>query len=115
MSYQNETYFMGATQVNLNILGASVFPTKISPPAGCVGMQLKALGAAGATIQILPNAGPSGVSIGGATAAVAGYPLTLGTDMFPIRGPAAFYLATTGSTATVAVNFMFSAGGATLA
>jgi len=85
----------------------------ITPPEGCVGMQFKLLGAAGATVQILPNKGASGVSIGGATAAVAGYPLVTG-EMYPVYGPAKFYLATTGSSATVACNFFFSSGGATL-
>jgi hypothetical protein len=112
-AYQKDVYFMGATVLNLSILGASVFPTAVKPPAGCVGMQIKAL--SGGTIQILPNAGTSGVSIGGATAAISGYPLALGTDMFITPGPAAFYMAATGSSGTVAINFMFSAGGASLA
>lgn len=111
---QNDVFCMGATQVVVGILGASVFPTRIQPPAGTVGMQLKLLGAAGSTVQVLPNL-VSGATIGGATAitTVPGYPLVTG-EMYPVPGPASFYLGCTGATATVAVLFQFSAGGATL-
>lgn len=110
---QNGTYGVGATVVTLGVLGASVFPTKITAPSGCLGMRFKLLGAAGSTVQILPNA-ISGVSIGGATAAIAGYPLVTG-EMYPVYGPAVFYLAATGATATVAFAFEYSASGVTLA
>lgn len=111
---QNAIFGLGATQLVLGTLGASVFPTVIRPPVGCVGIQLKLLGAAGSTVQILPNA-ISGASIGGATAitTIGGYPLVTG-EMYPLEGPACFYLAATGATATVAINFRFSAGGSTL-
>lgn len=109
-----DAYYMGGTQMVLGTLGASVFPTRIVPPPGCVGMQLKLLGASGSTVQILPNAA-SGASIGGATAitTVGGYPLVT-SEMHPIYGPAAFYLAATGATATVAIMFRYSDGGASL-
>ena len=112
---QKEIYGIGASQIILGTLGASVFPTKIVPPSGCVGMQLKLLGAAGSTVQILPNL-VAGASIGGATAitTIPGYPLVTG-EMYPIAGPAAFYLAATGASATVAVQFLYSASGCTLA
>lgn len=112
---QNEVYVMGGTQMVLGTLGASVFPTLVSPPSGCVGIQYKLLGAAGSTVQIVPNA-ISGASIGGATAitTIGGYPLVT-SETSPIIGPASFYLAATGATATVALNFLFSSGGATLA
>lgn len=111
---QNEAYFMGATQIILGTLSATVFPTKILPPPGCAGMQFKLLGAAGSTVQIVP-ANVSGATIGGATAitTIGGYPLVTG-EMYPVVGPAQFYLAATGATATIAVNFMFSAQGASL-
>lgn len=108
--------FLGATQMVLGTLGASVFPTLVRPPSGCVGGQMRLLGAAGSTVQILPNA-VAGLNIGGATALVGGYPIypngTNNTDFY-WDGPNAFYLAATGATATVAIVFQFSAG-ATLA
>jgi len=110
MSYQ-AIFGMGATQIALNVLGASVFPTLIKPPAYCAGGMLKLITvAAGATVQILPNA-ISGASIGGATAitTVGGYPLVTG-EMYPWHGPAAFYIAASGSSATIALNFYLTAG-----
>lgn len=106
--------FFGATQVILGTLGASVFPTKILPPAGCVGGQMKLLGAAGSSVIIAPNQ-ISGATIAGATAltTIQGYPLVTG-EMYPWVGPAQFYLAAAGATATVAINFHFSVGGASL-
>lgn len=111
MSYQNEPRFFGATLVNIGLLAGSTFPVLIKPPANCVAMQVKAI--SGGTIWILPNQ-VAGGSIGGATAitTINGYPLALGTDM-PIFGPAAFYMAASGSSGTVAINFMYS-GGASL-
>lgn len=110
---QNDINFMGATLVNVPLLSGTTFPFKVIPPAGCVGMQLKAI--TGGTLWILP-ANVAGASIGGATAitAISGYPLTIGTDMAPVTGPAAFWLAASGSSGTVAINFQFSAGGASL-
>lgn len=107
MSMQNEIYFMGATQIPLSVLGASVFPTQIKPPQFCVGMQYKII-TGGGTVQILPNA-IANQTISGATAVIGGYPLVTG-EMYPIVGPAAFYIAATGATATVALNFFFSSG-----
>ena len=114
---QNDVNLMGATTITLGVLGASVFPYWFKCPPGCVGGQIKLLGAAGSTVQIMPNA-VSGASIGGATAnatgsSVQGYPLVT-AEMFPWVGPASFYLAATGATATVAACFEFGAGGASL-
>lgn len=111
---QNDFFYVGASVINLSILGASVFPTVISPPAGCMGMQLRLL--QGGTVQILPNA-ISGSSVGGATAVVQGFPLVT-NELYPsngIMGPSSFYVATTGSSAKLAANFFFTAGGASLA
>lgn len=108
--------YLGATQLVLGTLGASVFPTLVKPPANCVGGQMRMLGAAGSTVQILPNT-IAGLNIAGATAIVGGYPIyptgTNNTDFY-WDGPNAFYLAATGATATVAIVFQLSAG-ATLA
>lgn len=108
---------MGATVITIGTLGASVFPFKLTSPAGCIGGQIKLLGAAGSTVQILPNA-ISGVSIGGATAGgsslTAGYPLVT-QEMFPWYGPATFYIAATGATATVSALFEYTSSGASLA
>ena len=105
---QNDTYVMGATVLTLGTLGASLFPTKIIPPANAVGFQMKLLGASGSTVQILPNYIP-GQTVGGATAIIAGYPITT-TDLSPVYGPAAFYMAATGATATVAFTWRLTAG-----
>ncbi len=106
MSGQRDVFLVGATQFFLGILGASVFPKVITPPPGCSEMQLRLIGASGSTVQILPNA-ISGASVGGATAVVGGYPLVTG-EQFPINGPACFYLAATGATATIGIAFWFS-------
>lgn len=107
-------YFFGATQMILGTLGASVFPSLIRSPSGCVGGQMVLLGASGSTVQVLPNA-VSGASVGGGTAitTLGGYPITT-SQTFTWDGPAAFYLAATGATATVAINFKFGEGGCTL-
>lgn len=119
MSYQNEAYVFGATVVTLGTIGASVFPTKISPPPGSVGGQMKLLGAAGSTVQVLANqiSGLAGGIAGLTTigASVAGYPLNaVGVDNSIYTGPASFWLAATGATATVAITFRFSASGTPL-
>lgn len=108
MSFPFEARFMGATLVNVGLLSGTTFPVAIKPPPFCMGMQVKAV--SGGTLWILPNQ-VAGASVGGATAITTlnGYPLAIGTDMFPF-GPAAFYLAASGSSGTVAINFMFSAG-----
>lgn len=111
-------YVMGATVVTLGTLGASVFPTKVTVPSGCIGYEMKLLsGASGA--MILPNY-LAGSNIAGATALsaslITGYPLAaIGSNNLYIGGPAAFYLVSGGATATVAFNFRFSASGVTLA
>lgn len=114
---QNEVFFMGGTVITIGILGAATFPYKITSPPGCIGGQIKLLGAVGSTVQILPNA-VSGSTIGGATSLIGGsltgYPLVT-SEMFPWYGPANFYLACTGATATIAACFEFTSGGATLA
>ncbi len=115
MSQPSDPFFVGGTQIILGTLGASVFPTKITPPAGCVGMQFKLMGAAGSTVQIIANQITTG-TVSGATSitGLGGYPLITG-EMYPFYGPASFYLACTGASATIAANFMFSAAGTTLA
>jgi hypothetical protein len=117
MSYQNEAWIMGATQVIVPTLGASVFPTKITSPPGTVGHQMKLLGAAGSTVHILPNSMTSiNVAMISNGASAIGYPLNaVGSENTMIYGPANFYLAASGATATVAITFRFSANGATLA
>lgn len=115
MAMQTDPCFVGGTQIIIGTLGASVFPTKIVPPAGCVAMQFKLM-TAGATLQILPNA-ISGLNIAGATSitGLLGYPMPPSTtEAYPFYGPSSFYFAATGATATVAANFMYSATGATL-
>ena len=102
-------FAFGATQIALDVLGASVFPTLIKPPPNCLGGQIKLVTVAtGATVQILPNQ-LSGKVVGGATAAIGGYPLITG-EMYPWEGPAAFWVAASGSSATIALNFRLSAG-----
>jgi hypothetical protein len=114
---QDKTHVMGATVLTLAALGASVFPTKISPPPQCTDFKMKVIsGVSG--VFILPNYSP-GINIAGATAFSAslinGYPLNaIGVDNGPYNGPANFYLATIAA-ATVAFEFRFSASGVTLA
>lgn len=110
-----KAFYLGGTQLTLGILGASVFPTKIYPPAGCVSLRYKLLSGAGSTVHVLPNL-MVGASVGGATAIsnVGGYPLVSG-EMHIVNGPATFYLAASGATATVAILFEYSAHGTTLA
>lgn len=114
MSGQRDIYVVGGTQVIIGTLSSTVHPYLVTPPAGCAELQVKLLGASGSTVQILPNA-VSGVTIAGATVitAIGGYPLITG-EMYPIQGPAAFYLGATGATATVAISFWFTSLGATL-
>lgn len=105
---QENVYAMGATQITCGILGASVFPTKITAPNGCIGMDIAYV--SGGSVQILPNA-LSGKTISGATAALTGWPLT--ATPYSISGPASFYVAWAGSSqAIVSVNFKFSSSGA---
>lgn len=105
---QSEASVLGATVITLGTLGASLFPTRIQPPSGCIGLEMKLLGAAGSTVQVLPNY-LSGKTVAGATAAIEGYPLVTG-EMYPIYGGANFFLAATGATATVAMIFKYTSG-----
>lgn len=103
------TYVMGSTQITLAALGASVFPLKVAPPEGCVGMEVQYV--SGGSIMVLPNA-KTGSTISGATvpANLPGYLIST-TYPLPINGPATFYLANGCSTsAVVGLNFHFSAG-----
>lgn len=102
------TGHMGGTMLTLAALGASVFPTKITPPPGCAGGFIYAQSG---TVSILPDA-VSGASVGGATAygstITTGYFLPTGPNAaIAWNGPAAFYIAAAG-VATVAVLFRFS-------
>lgn len=66
-------------------------------------------------MHVVPNM-MVGASVGGATSInnIGGYPLVSG-EMHIVNGPATFYLAASGATATVAMMFEFSAHGTTLA
>ena len=66
---QNQTKFIGGTQLIINALGASVFPYKFQTGNGAAGGMIQLV--TGATTFIVPNA-VSGASIGGATALGAG-------------------------------------------
>ncbi len=108
---QENVYALGATQITLNVIGASVFPTKITAPAGCCGMDLIAV--SGGSINIVPNA--SGITIAGGAAAssLLGFPLS--TSPYRVDGPASFYAGCMGqSSGILGINFRFSSGGATL-
>jgi hypothetical protein len=114
-STQMDTFVIGATQITLGILGASVFPTVLKSPSFSGGQIIVGTLGAGATVQVLPTA-VSGASIGGATAvgaSIAGWPLST-TVGFTWEGPAAFYVAATGGTSVINCLFKYSAG-ATLA
>jgi hypothetical protein len=114
-SAQNDTYVIGATMMTLAPLGASVFPTMIKSPSISGGQLAINAIATGATVAVLTS-GVSGLNVGGATALAAtivGYPLA-STDVFSWVGPAAFYIASAGSTAQIKMMFEYSAG-ATLA
>lgn len=113
MSVQRDAFVLGGTQISLAALGVSVFPTKIIPPSGCIGMNVQYI--SGGSAVICPNA-ISGVTIGGATvpANILGFlvPVSAGIE---INGPAYFYMACGSSTAAlIGLNFYFSSGGATL-
>jgi hypothetical protein len=110
---QDQVAFIGATQITINALGASVFPYKFQSGAGSIGGQLKLL--SGTTVCIVPNA-VSGASIGGATAitTIGGYYLQT-SEMYPWYGPASFYIATTSATAVISSLINYTAGGASLA
>ena len=107
---QENVAAIGATQIALAVLGASVFPTKVIAPNGCCGMDVMYV--SGSSIQILPNA-ISGFNI--AQCAVGnsflGFPIS--TTPYVINGPASFYLASVGaSPAIAAINFRFTSSGA---
>lgn len=106
---QNDVFVIGSTQFNLGILGASIFPTVFKSGVGSVGGQIRvtAVGTS-SLLQIYPQALSSG-TVSGATAVLAGYPLGA-SQVFEWLGPASFYIASTGSTTTVAALFYYSAG-----
>jgi hypothetical protein len=110
---QDQAAFIGATQIIINALGASVFPYLFQSGPGSISGQLKLV--TGTTVCIVPNA-KSGASIGGATAitTIQGYYLAT-TEMYPWYGPASFYLATTSATAVISAVINYTAGGASLA
>lgn len=105
---QNDTFAVGSTQVIVPASGASFFPVVIKPPAGTWGGQLK-IYSGGGTLMIAPNAGAAGVSIGGATGTLLGYPIGA-SEIYQWAGPAAFYLQATGATMVAAVVFNFTSG-----
>ncbi len=108
-----DTYYCGATQIALGVLGASMFPTQIKPPPGCVGMDVQYQ--SGGSIMILPNTLASG-TVSGATAitTIPGYLIST-TIALNLAGPIAFYVACASSvTAVMGINFHYSAGGASL-
>lgn len=108
-SAQNSTYGLGATQISLSALGASVFPTVITSPANCVGLEIQWL--SGGSAMICPNA-ISGLSIAGATvpANIPGFLIPSSAGIH-INGPACFYMACGSSTtAVVGINFHFGYG-----
>lgn len=114
-SVQNDAYALGATQITLAALGASVFPTMVKSPSMGGGQIIVGTLGSGATVQILPLA-ISGASIGGATAvgaSIAGFPISA-TVGYSWEGPAAFYIASTTAASIVSCVFKYSAG-ATLA
>lgn len=112
---QNDTFVVGATQINLGPLGASIFPQVIKPGQGCVGGELRVITiGVSSLVQIYPQAlVAAGSSVGGATGVLNGYPLGA-SQVFQWVGPAAFYISSTGSTSVIAIAFNYSAG-ATLA
>lgn len=110
---QNDTFACGATKISLAALGASVFPTTITPPSGCVGVDLQWL--SGGSAMILPNA-LSGKTISGATtpAGIEGFMLPAAIP-YSVPGNPMMYLACGSSTTSViGVNFRYSANGASL-
>lgn len=110
MSYQNETWVMGATRIVLGPLGASLFPLKIQPPVGAANGYMKLV--SGGTLEIMPQ-GATGLNIAGATAGGLGYAIGA-SEIYGFQGPAAFYLGVTGATVTAVINWHYTSG-ATLA
>lgn len=108
---QDRVYYMGATQINVGIIGASLFPTMVKPPDNCVGGFIQRI--SGGSLEILPSQLAS-KNIAGATAGGLGF--ILGGSLMPVafEGPAAFYVAATGATAVMGICWKFSSG-ATLA
>lgn len=104
---QNDVYFMGATQMNIGIIGASLFPTKITPPQYCVGGFIQRI--SGGTLEILPSE-LSGKTISGATAGGLGFIMGGSLMAYAFEGPASFYIAATGSTAVAGIMWKFSTG-----
>lgn len=107
MNSQGDVYYMGATQIACGPLGASLFPTKIQPPEGCIGGMVQRL--SGGTLEIMPSY-LANKTISGATAGGLGF--ILGGSLLPVpfEGPAAFYIAASGTTAVAGILWKFSAG-----
>lgn len=107
MNSQGDVYYMGATQIALAPLGASVFPTRISPPDACIGGMVQRL--SGGSLEIMPSY-LANKTISGATAGGLGF--VLGGSLLPVpfEGPAAFYLGASGATVVAGILWKFSAG-----
>lgn len=107
MSRQDEVYYLGATQIAMGPLGASLFPTLVKPPEGCVGGLVQRI--SGNTLEILPSY-LANKTISGATAGGLGFILGGSLAAYAFEGPAAFYLAATGATTIAGIMWKFSAG-----
>jgi hypothetical protein len=103
----NGPYYMGATQIALPALGASVFPTLVKPPQYCMGGFVQRI--SGGSLEIMPS-DLAGKTISGATAGGLGFLLGGSLAILPFEGPTAFYLAATGSTAVAGILWKFSEG-----
>lgn len=104
---QNDVYFMGATVINVGIIGASLFPTLVKPPPYCIGGFVQRI--SGGSLEILPSE-LANKTISGATAGGLGF--IMGGSLTPVafEGPAAFYLAATGATAVAGILWKFASG-----
>lgn len=102
-----DVYALGATQFALGPLGASLFPTLVKPPQYCVGGYVQRI--SGGTLEVLPNE-LSGKVISGATAGGLGFILGGSLAAYAFEGPAAFYLAASGSTAVAGIMWKMSSG-----
>lgn len=100
---QDKLFTLGATQMTLDVLGSSQFPTKITPRPGQVFSALRFI--AGGTVYIMPET---------ASEASSGTGYALGTEPFYINGPASFYLGAGSTQSIVHICYGYTAGGATL-
>lgn len=99
---QSKVFAVGATRVNIG-LSAII---KVSPAAYCGSLSFKMI-SSGGTLEIVPL--PIALTGSSASGWGMGYPVG-GTEAVNVPGPAAFYLAATGATATIAVMLGHSAG-----